>query len=53
MMSAASVPTVVVAAAAASHMPVTMTMTVAALYLDDAVTAGQHIRFCDRHRDCR
>jgi hypothetical protein len=41
----------VVAAAAASHMPVTMT--VAALYLDDAVTAGQHIRFCDWHRDCR
>jgi len=51
MMSAASAPTVVMAATAASHMPVTMTM--AAPYEDDAVTVGEHIWFCDRHRHCR
>ena len=52
MMSAASVPTVVMAATAAPHMmPVTMTM--AALYEDDAVTVGEHIWFCDWHRHCR
>src|ERR1700682_2074476 len=52
MMSAASAPTVVVAAtAASSHMPVTMTMT--ALYEDDAVTAGENIRLCHWHRQCR
>src|SRR5260370_32396492 len=44
MMSAASVPTVVMAATAAPHMmPVTMTM--AALYEDDAVIVGEHIWF--------
>jgi len=32
---------------------VTMAMTVAALYLDDAVAPGEHIRFCDWHRDRR
>jgi hypothetical protein len=51
MMPAASAPTVVVAATAASHMPVTMTM--AALYKDDAIAVGQHIWFCDWHRRCR
>ena len=52
MMSAASVPTVVMAVTAAPHvMPVTMTM--AALYEDDAVTVGEHVRFCDWHRRSR
>jgi hypothetical protein len=52
MMPAASVPTVVMAAMAAPPMmPVTMTMT--ALYEDDAVTAREHIWFCDWHRQCR
>jgi hypothetical protein len=40
-----------VAPAASSHMP--MTMTVAALYEDDAVTAGEHIRVCGWHRQRR
>jgi hypothetical protein len=40
------------AVTAAPHMmPVTMTM--AAPYEDDAVTVGEHIWFCDRHRHCR
>ena len=47
MMPAASASTVVVAATAASHMPRTMTMTMAALYEDDAIAVGQHIWFCD------
>jgi hypothetical protein len=48
MMSAVSVPTVVMAVTTAPHvMPVTMTMT--ALYEDDAVTVGEHVRFCDWH----
>jgi hypothetical protein len=41
MMPAASAPTVVVAATAASH----MTMTMTALYEDDAIAVGQHIGF--------
>jgi hypothetical protein len=50
MMPAASVPTVVMAAMAAPPMmPVTMT----APYEDDAVTAREHIWFCDWHRQCR
>jgi hypothetical protein len=50
MMSAAPVPTVVMATTAA-HMSVTMTM--AAPYEDDAVTAGECIRVCDWHRQRR
>ena len=52
MMSAVFVPTVVMAATTAPRMmPVPMTM--AALYEDDTVTAGEHIRVCDWHRQCR
>jgi len=39
------------ATAAPRMMPVTMTM--AALYEDDTITAGKHIWFCDWHRHCR
>jgi hypothetical protein len=40
------------AVTAAPHvMPVTMTMTMTALYEDDAVTVGEHVRFCDWHAE--
>lgn len=51
MMAAASAPTMVVAATAAPHMmPVTVTV---APYEDNAVIVGEHIRFCDWHRQRR
>jgi hypothetical protein len=52
MMAAASAPTIVMAATAAPHM-MPVTMTVAALHEDDAVIVGEHIRFCDWHRQRR
>jgi hypothetical protein len=51
VMTTASAPSVMMATTATSHMPMTMSMT--ALYEDDALAAGERSRVCNWHCGCR